>query len=131
MKKYYKFGEMILAFREEYNNCKNTLEQLNNCINIEDYFGFLSKEDSTYSDRKIRLIVEKTRLDILKKIESLKYDWYSHLLYSAIFVAEKKEDGLYGLTYNNIKTSFDSKKYIPKVEIIGECKNFCVKSIYP
>ena len=53
MKKYYKFGEMILALRKEYSDCKNILNQLNSCINVEDenanyYFsGFLSDNNLT------------------------------------------------------------------------------------
>ena len=31
MKKYYKFGEIILALREEYKECKGILDELKSC----------------------------------------------------------------------------------------------------
>ena len=63
MKKYYKFGEIILALREEYKESKYLLDELNKCINIKSeysnyYFtGLLSRDDQVkdLSDRKIRL----------------------------------------------------------------------------
>ena len=125
MKKYYKFGEMILALRKEYSDCKNILNQLNSCINVEDenanyYFsGFLSDNNLTqeFNDRKIRLIVEKRYLEILKKIQYMKYNWYSQFLYNSYLEVEKKENGLYGLEYEKLLTPVDGKKYMPKVEI--------------
>ena len=126
MKKYYKFWEMILALREEYNSCREILNQLKKYINIEDknanfYFtGLLSNSDykKDLSDRRIKLYVEKKYLDILKKIQYIKYNWYSQFLYSAYFIVEKKDNGLYKLDYENVLTPVDGKKYIPKVEII-------------
>ena len=105
MKKYYKFWEMILALREEYNSCREILNQLKKYINIEDknanfYFtGLLSNSDykKDLSDRRIKLYVEKKYLDILKKIQYIKYNWYSQFLYSAYFIVEKKDNGLYKL----------------------------------
>ena len=93
MKKYYKYGEIILALREEYKECKHLLDELNKCINIKSdnsnfYFtGLLSDNDKAQdlSDRKIRLFVEKRYLDVLKKIQYLKYNWYVQFLYSAFF----------------------------------------------
>lgn len=35
MKKYYKYGEIILSLRKEYKECKYLLDELNNCINIK------------------------------------------------------------------------------------------------
>lgn len=75
MKKYYKFGEIILALREEYQECRHMLDELKDCINVKSdnskfYFtGLLSNDDGPQdlSDRKIRLFVEKRYLDILKK----------------------------------------------------------------
>ena len=127
MKKYYKFGEIILALREEYRDCKHILYQLGNCINIEDenvkfYFsGLLSDTNSKdLNDRKIRLIVEKKYLDILKKIQYMKYDWYSQFLYKSFLTVEKQSNGLYGFNHENILSPVDEKKYIPKVEIIDQ-----------
>lgn len=130
MKKYYKCGEIILALREEYKECKQLLNELNNCINIKTensnfYFtGLLSEDKNTQdlNDRRIRLFVEKKYLDIMKKIQYLKYNWYEQFLYSAVFLTEKKENGLYGLKYKDISTPVDGKKYIPEVEIIDQTK---------
>lgn len=130
MKKYYKYGEMILALREEYKECKHLLDELNKCINIKSdnsnfYFTVLLSDDDKVqdlSDRKILLFVEKRYLDVLKKIQYLKYNWYVQFLYSAFFIAEKKDNGLYGLEYKDILTPVDGKKYIPKVEIIDQDK---------
>ena len=125
MKKYYKFGEILLVLREEYNSYKYILKQLNNCLNVKDknvctYFsGNLADEDL---NRELMLVVEKKYFDILKKIQYIKNDWYSQYLYKAFFVAEKDNDGLYELAYDNIKTPVDERKYIPKVEIIDQNK---------
>ena len=67
MKKYYKFGEMLLVLRAEYNSLKNILNQLNHCISVEDenahfYFSGLLLDEVCY--REIRLIVEKKYLEI-------------------------------------------------------------------
>ena len=35
MKKYYRYGEMILALREEYQECRKLLDELNDCVNIK------------------------------------------------------------------------------------------------
>lgn len=130
MKKSYKFGEIMLVLREEYKECKHLLDELNKCINIKSdnsnfYFtGLLSDDEKTQdlSDRKIRLFVEKRYLNILKKIQYLKYNWYVQFLYSAFFIAEKKDNGLYELEYKDILTPVDGRKYIPKVEIINQSK---------
>jgi hypothetical protein len=130
MKKYYRYGEMILALREEYQECRKLLDELNDCVNIKTdysdfYFtGLLSYDDKIQdlSDRKIKLVVEKRYLDILKKVQYLKHDWYGQFLYIASFVADKKDNGLYGLKYNDISTPVDKKKYIPEVEVINQTK---------
>ena len=130
MKKYYKFGEIILALREEYQECRHMLDELKDCINVKSdnskfYFtGLLSNDDGPQdlSDRKIRLFVEKRYLDILKKVQYLKHDWYGKFLYSAFFVADKKDNGLYGLEYDDIFTPVDRKKYIPEVQIVDQVK---------
>ena len=59
---------------------------------------------------------------ILKKIQYLKYNWYEQFLYSAFFLIEKKENGLYGLKYKDVLTPVDGRKYIPEVEIIDQTK---------
>lgn len=131
MKESYKCGEILLALREEYRDCKHLLEKLNQYINIKEknsnfYFtGLLSEHSKTedLEDRKIRLFVEKKCLNVLKKIESLKYDWYSRYLYSAFFNVEKEKDGLYGLKYDDVFTPVDGRKYIPEVEVVDK-KNF-------
>ena len=130
MKKYYKFGEIILALREEYKECKGILDELKSCINVKsDYNNFyfsgkLSDDTSStnLNDRKLRLIVEKNYLDILKKIQHLRYSWYAQYLYSAMFYAEKKDNGLYELEYDNRLTPFDRKKYRPEVDINDQSK---------
>lgn len=130
MKKYYKFGEIILALREEYKECKQLLNELNKCINIKTensnfYFtGLLSEDKKTQNlnDRRIRLFVEKKYLDILKKIQYLRYNWYEQFLYSAFFLTEKKDNGLYELKYEDILTPVDGRKYIPEVKIIDQIK---------
>lgn len=120
MKKYYKFGEMLLVLRAEYNSLKNILNQLNHCISIEDesahfhFSGLLLDEDY---NREIRLIVEKKYLEILKEIRYRLYGLYGQFLYRAYFVAEKQPNGLYGLNYDSLV-----KKYNPKVEIIDQNK---------
>ena len=53
MKKYYKYGEMLLTLREEYRECKYLLDELNKYINVKSdnnhfYFtGLLSDDDSS------------------------------------------------------------------------------------
>ena len=130
MKKSYKFGEILLALREEYKECKHLLEELNKCINVksdnnEVYFtGSLPVDEKIQklSYWKIGLCVGKRYHDILKKIQYLKYNWSSIFLYTAYFTAVKKDNGLYGLEYENELTPFGRKKYIPKVEIIDQSK---------
>ena len=98
MKKYYKFGEILLAFREEYRECKYLLDELNKYINVESdinnfYFTGLLPDNDEVDDlknRRIRLYVQKSYHDILKKIQYLKYDWYCQFLYSAFFNVEKE-----------------------------------------
>lgn len=124
MRKYYSFGELLLVLREEYNECRNLLEELNNNVVVnpdcKHYFsGVLSHSDRKDSllDRKIRLYTEKKKLTIVKKLQRLRYDWYAGFLYSADFNVEKEENGLYGLKYDNIFTPVDGRKYMPGVEI--------------
>lgn len=124
MKRYYKFGEIILALREEYKECKPLLEELSKNIGVNPqgkyYFtGHLSLDNKVKNleDRKIQLHVEKEYLNILKKIQYLKHDWYGAYLYTAIFDVQKEPNGLYGLKYDNIFTPVDGKKFVPGVEI--------------
>lgn len=130
MKKKYKFGEIMLILREEYKDCKHILDQLKECISLENtddtffFRGFLG----SYSDLKeldmpkIVLIVEKRYLDILKKIQYLKYKWYNQYLYRALFDVVKGENGLYNFVYDDMLTPVDNKKYIPKIEILDQDK---------
>lgn len=128
MKKYYKCGEMLLALREEYRECKHLLDELNKYINVESDFnnfhftGLLSDNDEVdgLKNRRIRLYVEKRYLDILKKIQYLKYDWYCQYLYSAFFNVEREENGLYELKYDDIPTPVDGRKYVPEVQIVNQ-----------
>lgn len=130
MKKYYNYGEIILILREEYKECKHLLEELNCCINVKSdnssfhFSGIMSKKDDPQdlSDRRIQLFVEKRYLDILKKIQYLKYDWYGQYLYCAYFNVEKKDNNMYGLTDEEIETPVDGSKFMPKVEIIDQNK---------
>ncbi len=133
MKKYYKFGEILLALREEYRECKHLLDELNKYINVESdinnfYFtGLLLDNDEVDGlknrrNRRIRLYVQKSYHDILKKIQYLKYGWYCQFLYSAFFNVEKEENGLYGLKYYDIFTPVDGRKYIPEVQIVEQEK---------
>lgn len=130
MKKYYKYGEMLLVLRKEYRECKYLLDELNKYVNVKSnnsnyYFtGLLTDDDKTQEtdDRRIILFVEKKYLDILKRIQYLKYNWYSQYLYSAFFNIERKNNGLYGLEYSDIFTPVDGRKYIPEVEIINQVK---------
>lgn len=131
MKKYYKYGELLLALREEYNEYKDLLKELEKYIEIKSeyadfYFsGSLSKDKSQkrLEDRRIILQVEKKYSSIKKMIERLKYDWYSSYMYSAFFNIEKKESGLYVARYNNIVTPVDGNKYVPNVKITDQ-ENF-------
>ena len=58
MKKYYKFGEILLALREEYRECKHLLDELNKYINVESdinnfYFtGLLLDNDEVDGKRR-------------------------------------------------------------------------------
>ena len=130
MKKYYKFGEMILALREEYQECKHILDELKDCINVKSdtskiYFtGSLSSNDKIQdlSDRSIILCVEKKYLDILKKIQYLKHDLYGQFLYSAFFAVNKKDNDSYGLEYDDMFTPVNIRKYIPEVQIVDQAK---------
>lgn len=128
MKKSYKFGEIILALREEYMECKHLIEELNKQVNVETensrvYFSGKLRENYTSCeprDRNIRLYVERRYNEILKKIQYLKYTWYSQYLYMAIFDVEKEENGLYGIKYADIPTPVDGRKYIPNVQIVNQ-----------
>ena len=128
MKKYYTYGEMLLTLREEYRECKHLLDELNKHINIKSdnnhfhFTGLLSDDDRSkeLDDRRIRLFIEKRYLNILKKIEYLKYNWYCQYLYSAFFNVERDENGLYGLKYDDIFTPVDGKKYIPEVQVVDQ-----------
>lgn len=130
MKKYYKCGEILLALREEYRECKHLLDELNKYINVGSdinsfhFTGLLSDDERTknFEDRRIRLFVEKRYLDVLKKIQHLKYNWYCQYLYSAFFNVEREENGLYGLKYDDVFTSVDGRKYIPEVQIVEQEK---------
>lgn len=125
LKQYYKFGEIILALREEYLESKYLLDELNKYIvvgpEVNEFFftGLLKNFDSSSQPDNtiIRLYVQKNYPDILKKVEHIKHDWYSKYLYSAIFNVEKEANGLYGLKYDEIFTPVDGKKYIPNVKI--------------
>ena len=128
MKKYYTFGEIILTLREEYNESKKLLEELKNYIKINSYYEdyyfsgtlyYIDEFKDYTADNKIILKVEKKRLELLKKIEHLKYTWYSQFLYSADFKVDKK-DNKYELNYWDVSTPIDEKKYIPKVKIINK-----------
>ena len=125
MKQYYKFGELIMALREEYRECKHMLVELGSCVNVvgnvKDYHfsGMLSNiNNGDLSDRRIELIVERHYLDILKKIQYLRYDWYSRFLYLSSFQVEKNDGGLYSVHYKDICSPVGRKKYIPEVTII-------------
>jgi len=130
MKKTYKFGEMMMALREEFKECKYLLDELNKCISIETnysdaYFSASLSCDNNIQelkDREIKLFVEKKYLNILKKLQHLKYDWYSKYLYKSIFMVERQDGDIYGLSYDNILTPVDGKKYIPQIEIIDQNK---------
>lgn len=129
MQKYYRFGQLIMALREEYSEYKHLLDELETCISINNsnnyYFtGYLSDNGNPedFSDRRIKLVVEKDYLKALKILQFLKYNWYSKFLYTASFNAEKKYSDLYGLYYNNILTPCDKDKYIPMVKVIDQVK---------
>lgn len=125
LKQYYKFGEIILALREEYSECKHLLDELNKQINVGPevtnyYFSGLLKQSNpgnNHENARIRLYVQKRYIDVLKKIQHIRHDWYAQYLYSAIFNVEKESDDLYGLKYDDIFTPVDGRKYIPEVQI--------------
>ncbi len=127
MKKNYQFGEIMLILREEYNNCKYLLEELKKYVFIEGnykkgYFNGTLKDNFDKNNPKnpqIWLYVEKRYSEILKRINCLKYSWYSKYLYTAIYNVIKNPIG-YCLKYDNQLTVIDEKKYIPHVEIIDE-----------
>lgn len=130
MKKYYKFGEMILALREEYKECSCMLNELKKCVNVKTdnknfYFTGLLADDEKNSgvslnDKKIILYIEKNYLNILKKIQYLRYDWYSHFLYSTFFEVTQNDNGLYGFKYDDILTPVDKKRYKPEIQIVDQ-----------
>ena len=123
MKKYYTFGEMIFALREEYKECKYLLDELNKLVNIEgdikdsDFLMVIKEPDRENGiiDKGLKLCVEKRYLEVFKKIQYLKYNY--QYLYRAIFNVEKEENGLYGLKYKDIFSHNNGKKYIPEVHI--------------
>lgn len=125
MQKYYNFGDLLITLRDEYMSCNTLLEELKKYIEIKSeyenmYFtGFLT-DDGTASnsyERFLRLDVEKKYNKLLKKVQELRYNWYSMYFYTAQFVFNKNEDGLYIPTYFLNITPLDGKKYVPKVEI--------------
>lgn len=130
MKKKYKFGEMLLILREEYKDCKRILNQLRKYVSVEGdnnlicFRGSLKMDSESSKDEftRIFLMVEKRYLDLLKKYQYLKYDWYGRYLYRASFNIEKGDNGIYKLSYDDILTPVDGKKYIPKVEILDQNK---------
>lgn len=124
MKKYYKYGEMMLILREEYQKCKNVIEELNKCVVVDGnpknvHFKGLLQENK--ENNIIRLHVEKEYSTILKKIGYLKYNWYCQYLYMAYFNVVKENEG-YNIRYDNSSTLVDGKKYFPKVEILDSKK---------
>ena len=130
MKQFYTCGEMLLALREEYGEYKYLLEELKKYVDIDEkskeyYFTGMLADDNRpkgLDDKRIRLFVEKKYNDILKKIQSLKYNNYSSYLYRAWFDVEKNEEGLCELKYDDMFTPVDSKKYKPYAQIVDQEK---------
>lgn len=127
MKKEYTYGEMLLVLRNEYKKCRKILTELNKCVSIQQAEGFYF--DATLTDdyqkaytidRRIVLIAEKEYPEILKKFKHLKYGYDSNYLYTSVFDAEKQENDLYKLKYDNHFTSVEGKKYIPNVFVRNE-----------
>ncbi len=130
MKKYYQFGEIMLALREEYRECKHLLEELDKCVRPDqsavnyNFTGLLSYDDNSESidDRKIRLLVEKRYNEVIKKIHHITGNTYGADLYRAIFNAEKQENGLYGLKLDDYPSPYQNIRYIPEVKIKEQVK---------
>ena len=122
MRKYYKFGELLFTLRNEYLKQKVLLEELKKYVDINDdyldmYFSGRLVDDSwDYEDKGLSLIVTKKYNELLKKIQDLRYDWYSVFLYRAKYNFVRNEDGIYTPVYDNIY-SFVDKKYVPEVRI--------------
>lgn len=131
MKKYYQFGEIMLALREEYRDCKHLLEELKDCVSpelsVNDYYftGLLAHDLSEVNvefDRKIVLYTMKEYNKILKKIHDVTGNRWWLDLYSAAFYAEKQENGLYGIKQDNSFSPYENRRYRPEVEIIDKEK---------
>jgi len=125
MKKTYTFGEMLYALREEYNSCKPILEELRDCVYVDDSVAKCNVTGVlkfAQKDKGIELVAEKDYPDVLKKINSRVYSFYGRLKYIARFDLNN-HDGIYGFDYREIPSPISNKKlYIPKVEIKDQDK---------
>ena len=128
MRKYYKFGEMLMILREEYKKCNPILDELNRCVRVDDnareqYFrGILPFDEG--EEREIRLFVEK-RIDFLDKLDS--YLLYGNSdfrkeSYAADLKVIKNDNGSYGFRYAHDFSPLTRSRYNPIVEITDQEK---------
>ena len=125
MKDYYKYGEIIIALREEYQKCKILFDEMYKYINIKsnnmDYYftGSLSNNinSDVLDDRKIKLIIERRYLSILKLFDYLKYGDYSKYFYKAKYNVSKNDNNLYEFVYDDVFYLNNKKEFKPEIEI--------------
>ena len=134
MRKYYRYGEILLALRKEFQEYKCLLDELNRYIKVKDgdihhTFGTLSYNICSSLDdkiivmqdcRKIMLQVEKKYLEIMKKIRYVMNGTYSYELYKAQFMLRKDEYDSYYFKYFNYFNPIVKEKFIPEVEITDQ-----------
>ena len=135
MKKYYKYGELILILRQEYKECKKLLEELKKYVYVKsDYknISFSGRQErideglpNDITDARLFLIVERNYSEILKKLISLEQlGCYNNqeAVYLANFDIVKQSNGLYDLKYYDTPFLKDKYKYIPDIEITNQEK---------
>ena len=127
MRKYYKMAEMIMALREEYNECRELLAKMDELVSVDGgicfyhFNGRLSdRRTSSFDDRGVRLYVQRKYNAVLKKIQDLRF--HSIGFYRAIFNSQKDKHGIY--TLKQIEgfevPSLERNRYRPEVEITDQ-----------
>ena len=119
----YRFGDILLAAREEYLECKQSLDELNKLIDIDETVkehhieGSLRSKGDAIKEARLRLVVEKQKNIIKKKMMKLKPFWSKERFYEAYYDIIKKDDQV-SLEYIDRWPNKDSYgRYKPDVKI--------------
>ena len=127
MRKTYTYGEILLLVREEYLECRKLLNQMLECIKIDDNYqkayvtaNLNDKGRVNNKELEVMLNVEK-KCSLLNKIwNEILYDFNGKYLYRAELLLKENENGyLFNADYLNDMVE-NKKKYIPQVKIKDE-----------